>query len=308
MSRGTLAACIKQAAQQYGVITRAQAMRAGLSEAALQRLVLANVWKRVFPATYALWTPRTRDERWRQQLIAGVLWLGEGSAVSHRAAAVIWGLDGIVSAPLEFSTEGRRRPTRDDVFVYRGASLTGQIVRRSGLPVTTVSQTLVGLASVVGPHVLDLAFESGLRQRLTSIGRIRAALELAHPRQRGRGALRRLIEQYPGNPTGSALEVMFWQLIRDSPLPMPVRQYRIRDASGVVVARPDFAYPEHRIAMEMDGVERHSDKLAVTRDRRRQNQIAVLGWVPYRLTKEDVRRHPRRVVAEITQLLKHGHL
>lgn len=295
---------MKQASRQRGVITRTQALGSGLSEDALHRLVSDGTWKREHPSTYTLWTPVSAQERWYQQLMAGVLWLGDESAVSNRAAAVVWGLDGVVTAPLEFSTTGHQRSTRDDIFVYRVNQLSSQIVRRAGLPVTTVAQTLVGLAAFVGPRTLELAFESGLRRRLTSVERISAALESAHPRQRGRGALRFLIEQYPGTPTGSPIEVDFWRLVRDSNLPMPVRQYRLRDAFGTVAARPDFVYLDQRIAIELDSVERHTDKEDFARDRVKSNQFALLGWVPYRVTKWDLTQRPREVVDELTRLLQ----
>lgn len=301
-----LAVCTRLAATQYGVISRAQALKAGLSRDAIKRLLVQKIWLPVHPATYALWTPSDPGERWCQRLMACVLWLGEGSLVSHRAASLVYELDGVKTAPLEATTTSRRRaPSRSGIVVHNVASiLASDVARHRGFPVTSVPRTLVGLASVAGANTTELALESALRRGLTTREKVEAALRSAPRGQPGKAALSYLLDNHPGIATDSAAETLFWQTIRGSNLPLPVRQYVVRDQFGRFVARPDFAYPEYRLAIEVDPYGTHSSVTAFERDRERHNQLLRIEWVDHRVTYTKLTRHPRVVIQEITDLLR----
>ena len=74
------------------------------------------------------------------------------------------------------------------------------------------------------------------------------------------GALQDLIEDIAAHgATDSPLETRFLQLLRRSRLPAPRRQYEIHD-EGTFIARVDFAYPEIRLAVEVDGYRFHSSR------------------------------------------------
>src|SRR5919109_441182 len=94
----SLAACVRLAGAQHGVIGRLQARATGLSADAIQRLVQTDRWRRVHPSVYALWVPPEPEQRRRHVLMGAVLWLGGRAAVSGKAAALDWGLDGIDEA------------------------------------------------------------------------------------------------------------------------------------------------------------------------------------------------------------------
>ena len=88
------------AGRQHGVFTRRQAMTAGSSAGQLDRRRRAGVWERVEPRVYRLaGSPPT----WQQQLFTAVLAAGTGATVSHRAAAGLWGLDGVAPGAVELS-------------------------------------------------------------------------------------------------------------------------------------------------------------------------------------------------------------
>jgi very-short-patch-repair endonuclease len=299
-----LAACARIAVSQHGVIGRAQAKQAGLSKDAIYKLTLNGIWTRVRPTVYALWVPSDQRERWYHRLTAGALWLGEGSAASHRAAAVVCELDGSDSAPLEFSTTSERRSPGSGLIVHRVRLLSSdEIVSRSGVAVTTVPRTLVDLASVVGTDVLELALESALRRGLVSREQVGAALDRAGPTHPGRRALRALLDKLPDRRTESALETMAWQLFCDEGIELPQRQHNVRDADGKFVARVDFAFVEARVAVEADGYGSHSKPRDWRRDRARQNALVMLGWIVYRVTWDDVTRRGRELVNEVVLLV-----
>lgn len=297
-----MAACIKRAASRYGVISRQDALLLGLSPDAIQRLVRDKIWIRVLPGVYALWTPTSSEDRWRASLMAGSIWLGGASAISHRSAGVLWNLDAVPKGAKEFSTVVHRETKIAGLKVYRVRSLPpSHVTVRSGFRVTSLARTVVDLASVLTPRPFELAFESALRSGRASAAAIRRTLEQTNPKQQGRRLLRRLLDAYPGTPTGSALEADAWIHIRESGLPLPVRQYRIRNEEGIVVARPDFAYPELLLAIEVDGFVAHSKSRDLAHDRDRQNLMGLLGWKTYHITALKLEQDPAGIIREIAE-------
>lgn len=306
-SRGPepVARCIKIAGSQHGVLAAHQALAAGLSPGVVRKLARANHWTRIRPGVFALWVPSCERERWRHRLMATALWLGSSAAVSHRASALDWELEGIGSAPLELSTTGRKRISEAGLVLHRVRSLPAdQVVIRGGIKMTSVPRTLIDLCAVADAEAVELALESALRKRLVSVAQVRAALERTGPTNRGRGIMRSLLDGMVERPTESALEVLVWRILVETDLPIPVRQYEVRDPLGRLVARVDFAYPQEKIAVEADGYRFHSGREDWSRDLARQNGLARLGWITYRVTWEDAKKRRRRVVTELTQLLE----
>jgi very-short-patch-repair endonuclease len=301
-----LAACARIAAAQHGVISRAQASATGLSLDSIDRLIRGGAWSKRHRGVYALWVA---EERWLQRLMAGCLWLGAASGVSHRAAAVLLGLEGFDAAPLEFSTRGRCRPrgrsAEGPLLVHEARSLRDADIQvHKGIPVTSATRTLIDLGAVANPREIELALESALRRGLTSSTRLLQRLAEFPPRTlKHAHALRGLLRQRPAVGTESALETLVWRLLLDEGLPPPVRQHVVLGLDGHSVARVDFAYPREKVAIEADGYEFHSSPEDWHRDRRRQNALTTLGWTVYRVTWPDAIRRPRAVARQVADLL-----
>jgi hypothetical protein len=89
----------------------------------------------------------------------------------------------------------------------------------------------------------------------------------------------------------------------DGGLPIPELQYEIVDGNGDL-RRVDFAWPDHRLAVEYDGVDWHSEPDAIRRDRRRQAAIQDIGWTVMAIVFDDVRHRAWEFVARIDQHLR----
>lgn len=83
-------------------------------------------------------------------------------------------------------------------------------------------------------------------------------------------------------------------LIVASGLPEPVVQYEVYDENGELIARPDLAYPELKIAIEYDGDGHRLDKSEWRRDIRRHRALDAVGWITLHLTEEDLAPDARR--------------
>lgn len=299
--------------RQHGLLTWAQAPSAGVSRWQLRRSP-SHRWERVGGGVYR---HPAYPPTWRQELMAAVLAYGPGTVVSHRAAAVLHQLDGLPSeprrpahstGPVAPAGAARRPAVAIEVTVPPGRSCrahlpftvtvhhSAQLSRIdvetvSGIPTTTPTRTLIDLGAVTDAGTVELALESALRARRTSLPHLRRRLQAVAGRgRRGTAAIRHALECHAGGPpTESELETRFSQLLRRAGLPSGIRQYEVR-AAGELVARVDRAYPEHRLLVELDGFGVHSSPGARRRDLRRQNnlELALPGATVLRFDWQDV--------------------
>ena len=272
------------AATQSGLFTLAEAESFRLT----RHLVAYHArpggrWERVLPAVYQL-AERAPDPH--RLMLAAQLWAGPEAVLSHRAAALILGLDGVSDPrPELWSPNGKRT---GGVTVHSGNVPASDITTTGQLRHTKVLRTVLDLARVFDDDTLELVVESALRRDP------RWERELGKAAISGRPGCRRLqrvlARRDPGvPPTESELETRYIQLLRTIDIPSPVRQYRVMDDKHHVLGRLDLCWPEARLWVELDGKAWHDCPDALYRDRQRQNDIVgELQWSPLRFTWRDV--------------------
>ena len=96
------------------------------------------------------------------------------------------------------------------------------------------------------------------------------------------------------------------RLVKKYGLPMPVFQHRVYSTGGVFLGRVDFAYPELKIAIEVDGWQAHSTPGQLDRDLARQNKLILNGWTVLRFSWKRVVLRPAEVAAQIAAALGAG--
>lgn len=182
------------AARQHGVISRSQAVTAGATVGQIRHRLGAGRWLRMGPGVYRLaGVPVT----WRQRAVAACLVSGPGAVLSHRSAAVLWGISGFRPGAVEITvpmSHGVRNPL---ARVHRSAMLDGVVCDR--IPVSRPARTLADLAGVVSGTRLEEAVDDVLCRRITTFWDelVRRAAEMG-PR---RGAGRCGRSGRPGTPT-----------------------------------------------------------------------------------------------------------
>jgi very-short-patch-repair endonuclease len=173
-----------------------------------------------------------------------------------------------------------------------------------GIPVSTIPRTLLDLASVVSLGPLARALDTVLH-RGVAIDTISRRLEATAVQGRtGTTNLRMLIEERINerSPVESPLEEDFLALVRERNMREPVAQYPVY-VDGHLVARLDFAYPELKIGIELDGYAFHSDRLSFERDRRRLTELVNEGWHMLVFTKQQIRDHPAWIEQAVLKAL-----
>src|ERR671919_3195879 len=108
MARDADLRCAAIAESQFGVISRAQALDAGMTGRMIQYR-LTSGWTRAMPNVYAL--PGSMND-WAQKLKAAQLWAGDGCAVHRRSAAFIHDISGATAQHIEIVGPTRKRLQR----------------------------------------------------------------------------------------------------------------------------------------------------------------------------------------------------
>jgi very-short-patch-repair endonuclease len=274
-----------------GVITLAQAGCAGLDEQAVRRRVRSGHWRRCSPGVYFVDDrPFTDAARIR----AAVWGLGTRATASGLAAAWWHGLTRfapeVVEVTVPRNSHGRSRP---GVRSRRRDLRPADVVAHRGLQVTAVPLTVVEAAvrRGGGPKILDSSLQRHVELR---------GLWTAHLRNKGRygsPAARRLL-QVADDGARSEAERLLIRLLKAARITgwkanHPVAGYRV-----------DVAFPNARVAIEVDGFAFHSDSDDFHADRVRQNAISVAGWQVLRFTWLDLTEHPQRVIATINHAIR----
>lgn len=274
-----------------GVITLAQAHRAGLSRQSVNRRVRSGDWRQCSRGVFFVEDrPFTDAAR-----IRAAVWAFGGHAVASGLAAAWWhGLTRFAPDEVEVTmprnASGRKRK---GVRLRRRDLAPGDVTETRGLRVTALPLTAIE-AAVRGrgnSGVMDRAL-----QRDTTLPQLWAA----HLRNKGRhgSPAARIRLQAAADGTHSHAERKLTHLLRAAGITGWSSNVRI---GGYVV---DVAFRVARVAIEVDGWAFHSDQDAFQNDRQRQNRIALLGWQVLRFTWLDLTEYPERVLATIRAAIR----
>jgi very-short-patch-repair endonuclease len=297
-----LGAVLQSPIATHGVITRADLEQLGFSSTAIHNLLVDGLLLPLHDAVYAV---AGAEPTWQHRLRAACLVGGHGVA-SHRAGLCLWGCSWMDPSILEISVPRPKGPNPTGVIRHRVRDLAPKwVTEHNGIPVTTVDRTLVDLSAVVGPIALERALEEALLKRLTTVPQLWLALERLA--KRGRTGVRQFRAVLGARALGddlpeSMLESIFAAILARAAVPQPVFQHRI--SVGGRWRRLDFAYPDLKIAIEVDGFSVHSQRHVFEDDRRRQNDLELAGWLVLRFTFRDLREQPEKVASQVRAALR----
>jgi hypothetical protein len=229
------------------------------------------------------------------------------AVLSHRSAALLWGLwiaefDGIeVTSPA--GHRGSRHTTsvqRRNITAHRRIVPPHHVTSHLGLPVMTVARTWLDLAALCDVYDLVAAGDSALRsgaaapelgelvisaRRLRGLVRARAALPLLDACSRSR----------PESRIRAALVL--------AGLPRPRINEAIHDEHHGWLAEPDLHYREARLALEYSGAD-HATVDRMRKDSTRLLDLQRAGWEVRTYTSAQAFSRLDEVVSDVRGLLK----
>jgi very-short-patch-repair endonuclease len=290
---------------QDALITRDQALGAGLTRGAIEERLVSGRWRRVHASVYLI---NGAPPTWRQKVRAACLAAGPDAATSHVTAAVLLGILTIRDAVIELTAPFRKHPRNDGYIVHRSRLGTGPVVLIDGIPATNAARTLLDLATRLTRNRLEEAFDASIRLKLTTGDEVQSLIDsVKGSGRRGVRVLQKVLdERTPGGAAANVFETRMRQVMRDGGLPTPTRQYEIR-VGGHIIGIADLCYPAERVVIEFDGYADRANKRSFVKDRRRQNALVQAGWIVLRFTWDDLAR-PRYIHDTIRRVLfERGH-
>lgn len=290
-----------QARLQHGVVTRRQALDAGLSCDSIRSKVKYRRWTRVLPGVYALDPGKLSREG---TLWAAVLWAGEGAVLSHESAAEVQGMLDKPTRIIHVTVPPDRRPrSLPGIRVHRSDRVLGLRGRYPAgwLPATLPPDTVLDLTQAARDpdEICDWiarAFQKGKVSEHIMLDALRRRTQVRH-----REDITMLICE-AADGTHSPLEHRYDRDVeRAHGLPQSRRQMPYRKEDGGKGFR-DRWYEGYRVIVELDGRAYHEDRWTdTTRDNAAaatyDSQTLRFGW-------REVRWHPCDTAVTVAKVLR----
>jgi very-short-patch-repair endonuclease len=232
--------------------------------------------------------------------MAAALACAPDAYISHEHGGYLHGFMAppLERGPIHVTVVGRDPGPKPGVLIHRVRALGwDESDEVDGIPVTSPARTVVDLAASRGERELEELLAEAYARTSLSRRQIVRLLE-RYPRRHGRKTLAKLVDSgvVPARIRSKA-ERMLLALIRDARLPSPMVNTRL---CGYEV---DFLWPDHRVVVEFDGHAFHASRPQRDRDSRRDQDLALDGYVVIRVTWRQLTEEPRRLVRRIASIL-----
>jgi hypothetical protein len=233
---------------QHGVVARWQLLEAGVTvhqiELRLRNGRLHEIHRGVYLVGHTVPPPLAIEQ-------AALLACGDGAALSHRSAAKLWNLLPYpASAPAWVTIPQARRVARSGICIRRAAVPRRDIRQRHGIRPVSPPRTILDLSTLIDLSDLESVVAEADFRGLAS-----QALGL------------------PGGPrrTRSPAEIQMVRLLRAAGMSGYETNARIH---GYEV---DVLWRSEQVAVEIDGWDAHSGRLAFERDRLKTAELSARG-------------------------------
>lgn len=292
---------ITLAANQHGVVRRAQLLAAGVTSREVDRLLAGGGLRRMHAGVYLLGHLRGELEPERARVMAAVLAGGQGALLSHWPAA--WLLElapkPTPAAPIDIRIPpGRTRVRRPGIRVHTSSALpAADATSVDGVPATSPLRTIEDLATVADRRALERVVARAERNGLVTLDAMKARAERRRGRRGGPVLLAVLAQEGGPDFLRSELEERFRDLLAATGLPRP-------RFNAVVLGREvDCYWPGERLIVELDGYAWHRSRRSRDNDRRRDGDFVASGIRVLRLTWQQVVEEPKKTLVTVTRAL-----
>ena len=288
----------EQAESQRGMVTRRQALRAGLTRSAIGTRIGTGRWQRIYPGVLATFS----GEPGREALLwAAVLRAGPGAALSHETAAELHGLARKPAQLIHLTVPADRRVEPvPGLAIHRSARIAQARHPCQAPPRTRIEETVLDLADTARTFDDALSWAcAACGGRLTTPQRIAAAMN-RRAKLRYRDALRLALDDI----TAGAHTILEHRYLHDVERPhgLPCAERQVRVVRGRPSQYRDALYRKYLVAVETDGRVAHPAE-GRWRDVHRDNAAAADGITTLRYSWSDVTTRPCAVAAEVGAVL-----
>ncbi len=157
---------------QLGYFNTNQAAELGVDRRYLSHHVRSGNLERVGRGVYRLLNYPSHPF---EDVMATVLWVGDGAVASHDTALAIYGLADAMPAVIHITVPRRFRGSRPGVLIHRAVLPAGDVTVRDGIPVTAPLRTILEVVS--DPSVAAAAAEEAIERGLIRVSQLRRVVE-----------------------------------------------------------------------------------------------------------------------------------
>jgi hypothetical protein len=288
-------------AEQAGIVSRRQVLRAGLAESTIRSKVQHGLWQQVYLGVY---TAFTGPVEWEARLWAAVLYAGPGALLSHETAAEILHLTDRRFPVIQVTIpESRRVRAPQGVRIHHSSFDYPRWRPLRGIPPHTFyADTIVDLVAAADNRDDVVAWISrGIARKLVTEAELTAAVAA-----RGRLRWRDQLDEIIGTVAGGShfpLEYRYdHDVERAHGLPAATRQAGFVMPDGTRGFR-DRYYEKYGLIVELDGAGYHLAEQR-GRDQARDNHAAATIGATLRYGWADVAKVPCETAAQVYRALR----
>lgn len=280
------------AARQFGQVTWAQLRAIGVAPATIRWWTGTGYLLPMGARVYAVGhLPADEPSR----LFSLILFAGPGAALSHGTAAHWRGWLRYPVRAVHISTPRHIRARFPSVVFHGQRDTERQLV--TGIPCTTLTQTLLDLAAAEPPKLVRRSLAQLDYERKLDPDAIRAACGRG---RRGSAPLLQALSDYMPElaRARSELEDDFLYLCQRFAIPLPEVNASL---DGL---EPDCYWPELRLVVELDGEGNHGTPPQRNRDQRKDLKLRARGLTVVRYTWDQVTHDAAAVAADVLQQME----
>lgn len=290
--------------QHLGIISVPKLVEFGCTDRNISQLVARRELVTMLPGVFrsAQW-PCTRDQQ-----LAAVCARNPSAMLGFTTAGQLWAYRRMTDPRIHVLVPHGCSPELEGVVVHRCRRIDPvDIVQRAdGIRLTSPPRTIFDCADMIGADATASVLEQILNERLATFGTITDTVQrLYHPNRPGSRTILAVIRSRPAWRAAlqSDLEVKVLEEMSRQELPVPATQFPMRLPGydhGIAI---DFAWPNLKLAIEVDHPAWHAGAVDSHADKSRDRKLATLGWTSARITDIDVNGGLHEAVADIGRIL-----
>ena len=291
--------------QHHGAITAAKLQELQCPRSSVERMVER---RELIPITRGVFrTGHTRKSD--LQLMSAISQLIPSAAIGFTSAGKLHGLRKMTNNFVHVLIPHDHSVRITGALVHRCRNIDADldlITRDDGVRLTNVARTLFDVADMIGLENAISAIEDALAKQLCTFDDlVSMCRRLSHPRRPGTRTFRAALSSRDPwrEALDSNLEVLVLLAIERLGLPTPVCQFPMTLPNGTDI-EIDFAWPEQRVALEIDHTYWHDGSQPARRDKRRDRQLGVVAWQPMRITDAEVEEDVDAALADVAEVLR----
>lgn len=284
-----VASCEREARLRYGVIHRSQANFCRISNRTITRFVASGRWTQIHTNTFV---PRPVPITWETRLLAACVEGGPGTVAAGGAVLRLLGFPKYMDADVEVACPRHLRLEGVVTHKYRDMR-PEDIVTIRKIPARRFEPTLLEMCGdPIERRFCGPLLDEALRRKLTHLRWLyRTGFNYGKRGRSGTRLYRRLVALRDADAalTDSELEMMFLNMSKRLSRTV-VLHHVVTDELGNHISEVDFAIPDLKIAIPLNGYDPHKMRFKWDIDHKTVVLLQNLGWGVFPFTYWQVRK------------------